>query len=383
MKRVYWRPRAVSRTALLLIAAASLAGLLLVEFRPHPVQQPYYTEKLDASALAERCMLEIRKRRMELLPPINRETDPNESGLIGEAMTAATSYTGVLAAKQISVNPNFAAVVVDMLKRAGVKKGDAVAIGYSGSFPALNICVMAAVQTLELEPIGIASASASQWGANRPDLLWVDMELALLEAGLVNFRSVAASLGGVEDRGVGMAEETRRTLLAGTKRVGLPEIESESFTESINKRMSLYHDIARERGARIRAYINVGGGATSVGKTLGKKAMHSGLNLELPPAARNIDSVMTRFLNEKVPVIHLVRVADIAARYGLPTEPGFDPQVGQGAVFNRMEYNRWYAALVLLAILVSLYVFIRSDWGFRVFQTAPRPNEIGHPEPMV
>ena len=44
-----------------------------------------------------------------------------------------------------------------------MKKGDAVAIGYSGSFPALNICVMAAVETLQLEPIGIASASASQW----------------------------------------------------------------------------------------------------------------------------------------------------------------------------------------------------------------------------
>ena len=86
------------------------------------------------------------------------------------------------------------------------------------------------------------------------------MELALLEARLVSFRSVAASLGGVEDRGVGMADETQRTLLTGIKRVGLAEIESENFTESINKRMSLYHDIARQRGARIKAYINVGGG---------------------------------------------------------------------------------------------------------------------------
>ena len=61
MKRVYWRPRAVSRTALLLIAALSLGGLLLVEYQRQSVQQPFYTEKLDAASLAEKCMHEIRK----------------------------------------------------------------------------------------------------------------------------------------------------------------------------------------------------------------------------------------------------------------------------------------------------------------------------------
>jgi poly-gamma-glutamate system protein len=381
MKKIYWRPRSISRTALLLISLLSIGGLLFVEYTRRKVEQPYYKEKIEAARLASECIEAVRARRIELGHPVDLAVDPADTGLIGGAMTSATSISGVLTAKQTSANPNFAAVVVELLKKAGVQEGDTVAVAYSGSFPALNLCVEAACETLKLKPLGISSTAASQWGANLPDLLWIDMEHLLCDKDLIHFRSVAASLGGVEDRGLGLTETTLETLRQGVQRNDLRLIEGDNFTESVDKRMDIYKEKAK--GARIRCYINVGGGTTSVGKSLGKKKLHAGLNFRLPPKARNIDSVTTRFLTGGVPVIHLVRINDLATRYGLPIQPQKFPELGDGGVFSRQEYNNWYAALVLAGILFCLNAFIRSDWGFRIFQLSARSKDAGHPEPMI
>lgn len=387
MKKIYWRPRYVSRTALLLITAISLGGLLFVEFYPIPVQQRYYEEKLAAAQLAAKCMELIKEERLNREYEIDVEKDPTESGLIGLAISPATSTYGMLQAKQMSIDPNFAAVIVDMLKSAGVQKGDTVAFGCSGSFPAINVCMVAALETIGAKPIGISSAAASQWGANLPDFLWIDMEQALYDNKLISFRSTAASLGGVEDRGLGMDSETIDVLQEGIDRAGLelitPSGSTETFSQSIDKRLQLY--TKKAAGTRIKAYVNVGGGTTSVGKSLGKRLLDAGLNKTLPKAARDIDSVMTRFLAREIPVIHLVRVEELAKRYGLnvDAERSQMPEPGDGQVFYREEYNTWYAVIVLMAILVSLYAFIRSDWGFRIFQHGGRRKDVGHPEPMV
>ncbi len=387
MKKVYWRPRYISRMALVLITAISLGGLLVVEFNRVPVEQPYYQEKVAAAQLATRCLERIKQERLARRYPIDPENDPTESGLIGLAISPATSTYGMLQAKQMSINPNFAAAIVDMLKAVGVKKNDLVAVGCSGSFPAMNVCLVSALETLGARPIGISSAAASQWGANLPDFLWIDMEKTLYDSQLISFRSIAASLGGVEDRGLGMDSETIDVLSRGIERAGLPLItpsnSTETFSQSVSRRMELYTQQAV--GGRIKAYVNVGGGTTSVGKSLGKRLLSSGPNYKLPKAARDIDSVMTQFLAKDVPVIHLVRVEELAKRYGLNVNPKRRqiPDVGLGEVFFRKEYNRWYVVGVLAAILGSLYTFIRSDWGFRIFQHGSHRKDLGHPEPMV
>jgi poly-gamma-glutamate system protein len=373
--------------ALLVIAAMSVAGLLLVEFNPVSVQQRYYEEKVTAAALAAKCMEQIKEARLELGYEIDIEKDPTESGMIGVGISPVTSTFGMLQAKQLAVNPNFAAVVVDMLKSLGVSSGDTVAVSLSGSFPAINVCVVAALETLHVKPLCVSSAAASQWGANLPDFLWLDMESVLYDSELISFRSIAATLGGVEDRGLGMDSETLDLLKEGIERAELPLITTndakETFSQTVDKRMQLYAQKAA--GARIKAYINVGGGTTSVGKSLGKRLVDAGPNYSLPKAARDIDSVITRFLAKDVPVIHLVRVEELAKRYGLNQNPERTqmPEVGEGRVYFRQEYNRLYAVLVLAAIVVSLYAFIRSDWGFRVLQQASRRKEADHPEPMI
>ncbi len=381
MRKIYWRPRTVSRTALVLIALISLAAVVLVENLRVEEQRPYAAEKEAASELAAEAMERIYFARLELGPEIDPLTDPAQSGLIGLPMSPVTSVSGDLTAKQTTLNPNFAAVIVEMLKGAGVKENDVVAVGCSGSFPALNICVYAALETLKAKPIVISSAAASQWGANVPHLLWIDMERLLYEEGIFTTRSLAASMGGYEDRGLGLTEEGQKMVVESIQRNNLPLLQAAEFTESIDQRIQLYQKHAGR--LPIKAYVNVGGGTVSVGRSLGKKLFRPGLNRRPPGRLQRVDGVMPRLISRGVPVIHLVQIAELAERYGLPVAPPTMPEVGEAPVFVGLSYNRWLAAGALILIVGSLYGFIRSDVGFRLLRVTARRKDQEHPEPMI
>ena len=409
MKRIYWRPRAVSRPALLLIALISIAGLLMVERWKVKEEQPYFEEKIKAANLAADAFEVIREERVKLGPPIDPVNDPAETGIIGLAMSPVTSVLGHLSAKQTSTNPNFAAVIVEMLKEAGVQQGDVVAVGVSGSFPALNICTYAALEALGARPLVISSASASQWGANVPPLMWPDMEHLLRDQKRVddegkelppvfNIKSIACSIGGNNDEGEGLTEEGLKLVQATIERNGLtrlnvelpenvkdlPPVEQAAarMRANIDLRMDMYRDKAK--GRPIAAYINVGGGTVSVGKDVGKKMFKSGLNLRPPRDVREIDGVMARFSNDGVPVIHMIRINTLANKFGLPLEPVVAPRLGEGGVFEGIDYSRPLVIGVLAFILMCLYGFIRTDIGFRILRTSKGGSKRElHPEPMV
>jgi len=349
MKAMYWQPRKISRRALVLICAIAIAGVAVVELsRRNVLGLEDHSQKLAASKLAEDSMRTIREKRLARGHEFDPRFDPALSGMIGEYLTPTTSVTGHLESKQTSVNPNFAGAIVDMLQKSGVKKGDVVAVGCSGSFPALNLCVCCALETLEAQPVIVSSTGASQFGANLPDLLWIDMECLLNDKGLISFRSVAASLGGYEDQAQGMGEEGRQMLLEGIERNGLPLLRDDDFREAIDARMAVYEKHAE--GRPVKAYINVGGGAVSCGRSVGKKRYQSGLNLTATPEALEIDSVMTRFAKQQTPVIHLSGILDIAESYHLPIAPEETPQAGEGWVFYDTWLHRWLAGGFLLSL---------------------------------
>lgn len=392
MKKVIWRPKVVSRPALMLIALLSGIGMVMVE-RYKPIDTSDYQQKLQASELANKAMDRIYRERVQRGPEIDPEFDLSQSGLIGLPMSSVTSVHGVLISKQTSINPNFAAVIVEMLKRAGVEEGDYVAVGLSGSFPALNICTYAAIETLGLKPIVISSCSASEWGANIPDFLWIDME-GVLVGHTFTTRSDAVTIGGFEDRGVGLSPEGLADIERSIIRSGIPKITAEdlSFTAHVDARMALYDQNAGT--SPIKAYINVGGGSASTGRSIGKTFFQPGLNLRvkerIPPEA---DGVMARFMQRGVPLIHLVQITQLAERYlstghlapDVPSviPPTTKPKVGEGAIYQQRDYSKLGAATLLALIVLSLYGFIRSDIGFRLLQGSRSRKQPGHPEPMV
>lgn len=381
MKKVYWRPKAVSRTALVLIGFTALVGLIVVESVKVERLQPHYDEKMQATELAAEAYDVIYDARMERGYNIDQTMDLTESGVLGLAMSDVTSLAGDVTAKRTSINPNFAAVAVQMLHDAGVEKGDVIAIGVSGSFPGINACVYAAVETMELVPIIMTSGAASQWGANLPDLLWMDMERILAEEGVFTSRAIAASIGGFEDRGLGLSKEGLQMIEDGIERNGLPKLQAESFEDAVEERMEMYEK--RAGNQPIKAYINVGAGTVSVGRTLGKNMFAPGLNMTPPDRIRQTDGIMPRFILRGVPVIHFAQIADIAEQNGMPVPPLAPPIPGEANVFQAIDYSKILAACVLGLLTLMLYGFVRSDIGLRLLKLSKGPKKDVSTEAMM
>lgn len=374
MQKLYWRPAHVSRVVHVLVAVVAVGVLLSAERFQVVHVQPDFAAKLRAARQMDRGLDVIRTYRVRNVAAIDPEVDPTGSGMIGFSNSSITTNTGSLEAKRTSVNPNWAAVVVDMLKRAGVQKGDLVAVGVSGSFPCLNLATLVAVDTLELDAVSIASAGASSFGANIPGLTWLDMERILFDAKIISHRTTAASLGGTRDRALGMQRRGRRRLRDTIARNGVTRIDVGEEISSIEQRMDVYEEYAK--GRRFAAYVNVGGSLVSVGPKAVKRLYRPGLNLRPDPRGVHVDSVMMRFLTEGVPVINLSKVVPLANRYGLPVEPTEMPQVGEGTVFEKRMHSQPLVAGLLAFLVAAIYGLLKLDLGGRVAGIGSRSGRI-------
>lgn len=381
MKGIYWRPKGISIRAMTLVALLAIGAVAAVEHFKADIRQPYYPEKIEAARVAAEGMETIKRHKEELGEPIDTTLDPAETGMLGLPHTPVTTNAGGYFTKRTSLNPNFAAVVVEMLKDAGVKAGDSVAVGVSGSYPAINLCVYAACESLGVRPVVIASASSSEWGANNPDLLWLDMERILVERGVLGTRAVAASMGGVDDVARGLPEASRDMLRSAIARNSVEIfIEPEDYSESVRRRLEVYRDKAE---GPVAAYINVGGGASSAGRTIAKETFKQGLNTSPPRGADANTSVMAAFSAGGVPVIHLLHIIEIADEFGLPRYPDVTPSPGDGGVFHRLSYNRPLALGLLVLVVAALYGFVRHPWGAQFLGSTKGHKDTHGVEPMI
>ncbi len=336
---------------LAILSLVALAGLYLVETQKTDVNRKWYNEKLEASKIAKQAADLLKEHRLQKSVFIDVVNDPNRTTLIGQDITPITTDQGNIDAKLTSTNPNFAAVVVDMLKEADLKENDVVAVSYTGSFPALNIAVHAAIQTLKLKPIIITSVGASNWGANDPYFTWLDMEKYLYDAKLFKYKSVAASMGGGLDKGRGLSPEGRNLIKAAVDRAGIEFINEEYLENSIQKRLDIYKTHSKRP---IKLFINVGGGIASVGSIENYQFIPSGYSPPLTIKNFPIKGVLIRMSEENIPFIHLLNITQLAEKYGLPLSPTPLPVPGEGEIFVQRQYN---LTLTIIAALI-LVVFI-------------------------
>ncbi|MEZ4272784.1 MAG: poly-gamma-glutamate system protein [Myxococcota bacterium] len=348
---------------LVFVCGLALLCLYAVEVLQSHEQQPYFREKLTAARTAKSAMdlLQVERLRRKILP--DPESDPAGTGMIGTVISSITSGSGSLASKQTACNPNLAAVVVQWFKQLNLKRGDVIAVGMSGSFPCANIAVLAASHTLGIQPLIISSVAASQWGANHPEFTWLDMESYLYKRGVFPFRSIAASRGGVGDRGLGISKLGRQQLDDAMERNKVEVLRPKTIEESIEQRMAIYTQYAMERP--ILAYVNVGGGTVSVGTKVGKKNFKPGINRRVPHAAAQIPSVLGAFIKEGAPVIHISQLIQIAEVYGIEAAPLTLPNPGEGAIFLRKEHNRWLAAGITVALFALMTWLFRLPYSVR------------------
>jgi len=345
-----------SKTVLSVIALLSLMAFLAVEYGKEDVKLKWYDKKIEASKLASEAAAYLKEFRMSKGVFVDIVNDPNETALIGQDLTPITTDRGFIEAKLTSTNPNYAAVIVDMLKEAGLEKNDVVAIAFTGSLPGLNIAVHSAVQTLELKPIIITSVGASNWGANDPDFTWLDMESLLFKAGIFKNKSVAASIGGGLDRGRGLSPEGRQLITDAIHRNKIEFINEEHLENSIQKRMDVFDNYREKK--KIKAFINVGGGIASIGSVENGKYIPTGLSTILPMKNYPVRGVMIQMAENNVPIIHLLNVNKLALKYGLPINPVPLPHAGEGEIFIQKRYS------VLLTLSVTIFLVLAIGFVF-------------------
>jgi poly-gamma-glutamate system protein len=346
-----------SKTVLSVLSLLALMAFLAVEYGKEDVKLKWYDQKIEASKLAGEAAEYLKEFRMQKSVFVDVVNDPNETALIGQDITPITTDRGFIEAKLTSTNPNFAAVVVDMLKEAELEKDDVVAIAFTGSFPGLNIAVHSAVQTLKLKPIIITSVGASNWGANDPYYTWLDMEKILFKVGIFKNKSVAASIGGGVDRGRGLSPDGRQLIIDAINRNKVEFINEEHLESSVQKRIEIFNE--QRKKEKIKAFINVGGGISSIGSVENYKFIPSGLSISLPMKNYPVRGVMIDMAEKNIPIIHLLNVNQLAQKYGLPVNPTPLPRPGEGEIFIQKRYSVLLTSGVTFFLIIAIsFVFI-------------------------
>ncbi|WP_417658849.1 poly-gamma-glutamate system protein [Pseudidiomarina sp.] len=376
--KIYWRSSGVPLWGqVFLIALALLAMVLAENLRQRdPVVDDNYATMVNAAKIMRDGMDVLQPMRAQMAP-INPEFDPQRSGLVGLENSIITTNQGGRESKQTTVNPNWAAVAVKLMADAGVGRGDLVAVTISGSFPAMNLAVYSALEALEADAVIIASASSSQWGANVPGFSWLDMERALRDAGVLSLKPIYASLGGIEDRGIGISEEGIASLRNSIERADLKMIEPANYQEAVADRIAIFREYSADRS--YKAFVNVGGGATIVGPPGIDDMFKSGLQKDAPARAFAVDTVMGYFLQEEIPGIHFIGIKNLANRYGLPIAPVEPVPVGNGGIYSSTVYNRWLALALGLGLFGMTWLIVRSARITSIFNRAGNHGKITKP----
>ena len=373
-----YRPGRVHVMSLVALAVVGLALLIVAERSKSPVMQQYFNEKMEAATLTRAGLDAIREARLGLGGPIDVDDDPNEMGLIGGVMSLITTSRADREKKVAALDPNLAAVFVELLKLEGVEEGDLVAVAVTGAFPMLNAAVLAAIETVGATPVTITSVGSSSWGANDPDLTWLDMESVLIEQGILRHRSVAASRGGGRDRGRVLLPQGRALIDSAAVRNGVPLIDEPTLDESIARRMAIYEEAAG--GAGYAAYVNVGGGRASTGSRQAYELLPPGM-LSRDLGTNNLQRRGTLFRMDQrgMPVLHVpsadyfIKYGDLATNYltedgDLVAEPTPLPDVGTGGIFFRDRYNVPLAGILAVLYGFLIFVVVRIDLKHYLFR---------------
>jgi poly-gamma-glutamate system protein len=242
-----------------------------------------------------------------------------DDALVGSELTPLVTTLGEIEAKRVSVSPAWAPALARELRGAGIHEGDVVAASLSGSFPGINLALMSACQALGAKLVAVSSVTASSWGATDPGFTWPEMEVRLVDAGILRGSTVAVSAGGEGDRALDL-DDAGRTLARGiamrcARRLGAQMIEPATFDEAIRARLQAY-DAAR--GARpIAAFVNVGGTQASLGLSPAILRVRNGWLEPVPFDLSPGRGLVARMVERGVPVLHVLNVRDLALRWGI------------------------------------------------------------------
>lgn len=340
---------------LLLLFTVLLISFISLELTKTTQYTEDYLIKIKAAEIMNNCMNYIYNVKLTNNYSIDMDADINNTGMIGINFSPITTTLGNLEAKRTGTNPNMAAVVIDMLNEIGIEKGNTVALNFSGSFPSLNIAALSAIEAMELNCIAISSIGSSTYGANIPELTYLDMENILYEKQIISNKCTYFSTGGIRDIGKEMDITIKNNIIDRLKSYGYKFLYNDTIEENILHRYNLYN-----KNNNIKCFINVGGNVASFGNSSIMSEVKGGIITNLPQK-KNETGLIQLFLKDNVPVIHLLDIKDIAVKNGLPIDPKPLPEIGQGDVYYDVVYNKYIAIVFLILCIYILFLHKKTS----------------------
>ena len=353
MKKKYFRVKIRLPYLLLalVIGVAGFAGTWLGK-------QKALNEYADVQKAAA---VRMQQAEAELLGVIQAENiliediDLNATGLIGPEWTPLTTTPGLEDAKRTTLDPNFAALMVKYFSEAGLKAGDRVAIGTSGSFPGLVIATLCAGTEMGLDLDVIASFGSSMYGATRLEFNICRIMSILREAGFVEYDLLAVSPGGNNDYGESaLWPDSRETIAALAAEQGVEYIDYNDIEKSIARRLEIFGT------DDVDCFVNVGGASANSGTSAYTLDFPNGLVTDPPriPTTAN-RGLMYEYAARGIPVINMLNVRQMATDNGLAYDPVPLTQPGEGDVYYSVVYPVWMAA-VAAVLMIGVLVYGRK-----------------------
>lgn len=361
-----FKPSLKNNWSLIGLCLLSIVLFYVAQISKKDVKQDFFNEKIAAAQATDIAFKVLKDEVMSLGYTIDKLNDPNETGLIGTSVSSITTSRGSLSERLSTLNPNFSAVMIDMLKKSDLKPGDYVAVGITGANPGANIALYMAMETLKLKPVVIVSVGSSTYGANRELFTWLDMENTLYENKLISFKAKYATLGGTNDIGRGLPPEGRDNLTRAILRNQVVQLSGDDMEDNIQLRMDAYQK-ALPKDIKYKAFINIGAGVGNVGSLVNAKIIPTGINNNLSEKHFKEPGVMMLFAKKNIPVIHVYNVMKLVKDNKLDKNPVPMPKPGQGRIFSKQINNVTVAVIcwiLLIAALVAVIIFDRHDRHF-------------------
>lgn len=335
------------------IVLFSILGYIVLDQTKVQGYTPYLATQHEAVDIMVEAMAHLTQEK-QALGIYDASLDPFQSGLIGTAWPSLfepsiTTTLGTYEAKRISTNPNFAALMVRYFMDLKLREGDSVAINFSGSFPALNLAVMVAVEVMGLNPYVIASLGASTYGANQIDYTWVDMQASLVEAGILSHLVNSVSLGGDQDILLESTDESLKTMLKNRyETLGYAFINEPNLSKNVRFRYGLY----KEHLTSINVFINTGGNMVALGSHA--QSYPNGLSKRLSASVGSHSGLIDYFLRDDVALIHLLNIRDLALRNGMSIALDEPFALYEGDMYQDFHYAQQgiyaYVGLIFTAL---------------------------------
>ena len=356
-----FRPQIQKTSTLFFIALFNLVLVFLAVNSETKVKKIGYDDKIIASELMEQLIFEINKNfRIE-----KSKLDLYNSGLIGLQNSSITTIQDndslMFKSKLLTTHPNFAAVIVEYFYDAEISSGDTIAVSMTGSFPGANLALLSVCETMNITPIIMSSAGSSAWGANRLDLSWPIIESYLFDNNFLKNRSIVYSMGGDNDNGDNLSDKGIEILESSIPN-NVTFINEFSLIDNISQKINFFDS----KSSNYSMYVNIGGGASSLGNGLDKDSLKVGLInfLDIQDISLNEfkNSISYNFLTEKsIPMLNIKNIIKLVHKDYISDLMTGNMKVGGGSLFYKYDpYNPFVISVCLLlsiALIISIGVY--------------------------